>query len=251
MKIIKIQKKPSTTFTVEPISLLNTHRTPSLSRWYFSSKCKSGAGFTLIEIIVSIGIFSTVMLIGVGALLSVNDANRKARALRVVMDNINFAVEDMARKIRIGDEFLCTTDVDEINSNVRGDCPSGGDKLIFKFKKTRNASDAPVSVMYYIQNSNDKQWIANQLLERRGQRFAIKSDQDSLIDPDEVFPSFMTSPEEIYIEELKFFVVGSEDPNKQPRVTIVVSGIVNLLSEKLSTDFSIQTTVSQRKAGGN
>ena len=42
-------------------------------------------GFTLIELMVSITIFSIVMLISVGALLSIIDANRKDQSLKSVM----------------------------------------------------------------------------------------------------------------------------------------------------------------------
>lgn len=212
-------------------------------------KFESKRGFTLIEIIVSIGIFSAVMLIGIGALLSVNDANKKARAMRVVMDNINFAVEDMARKIRIGGEYLCTTDENEINLNVSKDCAgSGGDKLVFKFQKSRN--QAPGKVMYYLQTDGKRQWIESQTISRTGERFVIKP-MNSPIGPGEATPAFITSPEEILIEKLRFYVVGANDSRKQPRITIVVSGKVNIESEKLSTDFHIQTTVSQRRAGSS
>jgi prepilin-type N-terminal cleavage/methylation domain-containing protein len=66
-------------------------------------------GFTLIEMIVSVAIFATVVLIAVGALLSIIDVNRKANELRVVMENLNFAIESIARDVRTGTEYGCVS----------------------------------------------------------------------------------------------------------------------------------------------
>ncbi|NTV44544.1 MAG: prepilin-type N-terminal cleavage/methylation domain-containing protein [Candidatus Yonathbacteria bacterium] len=67
----------------------------------------SNGGFTLVEMIVAVAIFATVVLIAVGALLSIIDANKKANSLRVVMENLNFAVESIARDIRMGNGYSC------------------------------------------------------------------------------------------------------------------------------------------------
>ena len=80
-------------------------------------------GFTLIEMIVSVAIFSTVVLIAIGALLSIIAANRKANSLRVVMENLNFAVESIARDVRTGDGYEC--------GGTGGDC-SGADDISFE-----------------------------------------------------------------------------------------------------------------------
>ena len=47
---------------------------------------KKQAGFTLIEIIVSVAIFTVVMTVTMGALLTLNDSSRKAQALRTVIE---------------------------------------------------------------------------------------------------------------------------------------------------------------------
>jgi prepilin-type N-terminal cleavage/methylation domain-containing protein len=79
-------------------------------------------GFTLVEMIVAVAIFATVVLIAVGALLSIVSANRKANELRVVMENLNFAIESIARDIRTGEDYGCT--------GVSGDC-SASSRLTF------------------------------------------------------------------------------------------------------------------------
>src|SRR3989344_8697452 len=52
-------------------------------------------GFTLVEMIVAIALFSIVMVVSVGALLALVTANRKAQALQSVMNNLNIALDGM------------------------------------------------------------------------------------------------------------------------------------------------------------
>ena len=56
-------------------------------------------GFTLIELMVSVTIFIIVMVIALGSLLSISEAERKAEQLKTVMNNLNFGLESMARAI--------------------------------------------------------------------------------------------------------------------------------------------------------
>ena len=58
-------------------------------------------GFTLVEIMVAIGIFVALVTVSMGALASIFDANRKSQSLKAIMTNLNFAVEVMAREIRV------------------------------------------------------------------------------------------------------------------------------------------------------
>ncbi len=69
------------------------------------SRFTSRAGFTLIELMVASSIFIIVMVISIGAVLSVVDANRKAQSLNDVMTNLNFAIESMTRDLREGSNY--------------------------------------------------------------------------------------------------------------------------------------------------
>src|SRR3990167_4918000 len=68
---------------------------------------RTNAGFTLVEMIVAVGLFSLVMLVSVGALLALTGANRKAQALQSVMNNLNIALDGMVRSIRMGSNYSC------------------------------------------------------------------------------------------------------------------------------------------------
>lgn len=73
---------------------------------FFSRKNKLGErGFTIIEVMVSLAIFTTVMTIAAGSILSIVDANRKSQAVKNIVDNLNFALDDMVRNIRVGSGY--------------------------------------------------------------------------------------------------------------------------------------------------
>ena len=62
-------------------------------------------GFTLLEMIVSLWVFSTVMLISTSAFLSLISVERRAAALVNIQDNLRFALEVMAKEIRTGTNY--------------------------------------------------------------------------------------------------------------------------------------------------
>lgn len=51
---------------------------------------------------VSIAIFAIVMTMSMGALLNIIDINKKSQSVKTIMDNLDFALEEMARDIRFG-----------------------------------------------------------------------------------------------------------------------------------------------------
>ena len=68
---------------------------------------KNKRGFTLIEIMVSLGIFAIVALVAVGAFLKIIDANKQSQSLQTAMNNTNFALESMVREMRVGKNYTC------------------------------------------------------------------------------------------------------------------------------------------------
>ena len=58
-------------------------------------------GFTLLEMTVSMGIFSIVMIVTIGAFLLTIKAQRVALAEKAVAENVSFAMEFMSRQMRV------------------------------------------------------------------------------------------------------------------------------------------------------
>jgi prepilin-type N-terminal cleavage/methylation domain-containing protein len=65
-------------------------------------------GFTLIEMIVAVGIFAITMVVCLAAFVNINDFQKKAESLREINDNLNFSLETMMREIRSGSSYSPT-----------------------------------------------------------------------------------------------------------------------------------------------
>ena len=63
---------------------------------------KSKSGFTLIEIMVAVSIFVIVAFIVTSTLLTILDAGRRANKIRLIIDNMNFALDSMTVKMKFG-----------------------------------------------------------------------------------------------------------------------------------------------------
>ncbi len=168
----------------------------------------SSRGFTLVEMIVAVFLFSIVMVVAVGALVSIVQANRKAQSVKSVMNNLNFSLESMTRAIRTGTAYDCP-----------GSCQTAGsDSFSFLDKDGRN-------ITYSYGKNGDT-----------GQIFRAIGTADA---------QALTAPE-VKIDSLQFYLRGeSAADDVQPRVLIVVKGTAGP-DDKTRTEFSLQTLVTQR-----
>ncbi len=185
--------------------------------------CINVKAFTLIEVLVSVSIFSMVMLISTGAVFSIVEANKKTHSLKSVMTNLNFALESMMREIRVGRSYSC---------NGGGDCEVlGGTRFRFKSNRDINGSggyDASDQMEYAFDAVNGS--ITRQIL---------GGGPNGNVTPVRITAS------EIVIESMKFYVLGTGTTDqKQPKVVITVQGYSGTGSTR--SDFNIQTTVTQR-----
>ena len=81
----------------------------------------SQKGFTLVEMIVSLAIFTVVAVVAVGALLKITDANRKSQTLKTAINNLNFALESMSREMRVGANYAVGANINEVGFNALND----------------------------------------------------------------------------------------------------------------------------------
>jgi prepilin-type N-terminal cleavage/methylation domain-containing protein len=185
-------------------------------------------GFTLVEMIVSVALFSIVILVCVGSLLALVGANRKVHALQSVLNNLNVSMDGMVRGIRMGSKYdasgQCT------GGNTGGgprDCTGGGKQFAFM---PYGSPSGTLPTVYRLNTTSHR-------LERQ-------------INGGTFTP--ITSSE-ITIEDMNFYLVGSNrcygestcDLN-QPKVVIVIKGTAPVASARSKSTFHIQVTAVQR-----
>lgn len=191
---------------------------------------KKEKGFTLVEMMVAISVFSIVMVTAMSALLSVIDANSKARAVKTVVNNISFALEGISRDMRVGTDYICGNTISDIKDITIGtNCNNGGS--IIKYRSVRADTVGNKNKFAYYKFDSAKKQIF-ECLEKGG---VICSD-DSLF-------TEITSKDAI-ISKAVFYVLGANSSITQPRVLITVKGTAGTKA-KIVTEFDLQTTVSQ------
>lgn len=180
-------------------------------------------GFTLVEVLVATFIFTSIMMVSMSSLMATMSASRKARALRIAMDNVNFAMESMARSIRMGNYYYCDDNVENVmlegNKEEIKDCPPfGKNKIAFLADELSDTT----KTAYY---------LSGESLFRRN---AGQTDGVSV------------TSSEIKVKELRFIVEGAPiEDNIQPRVYIIMRGVVIAGGEEHS--FALQTLASRRR----
>ena len=192
-------------------------------------------GFTLVEMLVSVGLFSLVMLMATGSVLTIVNANKKSHSLNSVMTNLNFALESMSREIRVGIDFAC---LNASGSAVAGDgdivgvndCTNGN--VGFRFTSNKDYDEDGLSdVVEYSYNSGDGRIYQ--------EHFCINNNPGCNSSPVAI------TAEEINIEHMRFYVIGTgAGDGLQPRVLITIKGKVG--EGDTASVFNIQTTASQR-----
>lgn len=181
-------------------------------------------GFTLVELIVSVGLFAIVMLVSVGALLALTGANRKAQALQSVMNNLNIALDGMVRSIRMGSNYHCGAGA-FIGSGNLDDCPNGNTVFVFK------PFDGTPNQWGYLFDTDGSYCGQNRICKT--------------VDGGTQYVA-LTSPE-VTIDSMKFYVLGTTPGDTtQPKVVITVRGTAGAANMKTTTTFSIQATAVQR-----
>jgi prepilin-type N-terminal cleavage/methylation domain-containing protein len=195
---------------------------------FSTNKKENNSGFTLIEVMISIGLFTVIMIIGITAILGVNNTYRKSRSMRSAIDNLSFTMEDMARNMRLGTRYRCLNSYDDALSSVVEN-PLDGNQcagIAFEPFSSPTPGDAGDQVIYYIDSEQES---------------IFKSLTGDLSD------SFPMNSVDLKIDSARsvFSVFGSSvNDSIQPSVLIRIAGTAS--SGQNSTEFNLQTTVSQR-----
>ncbi|HAE36628.1 MAG: hypothetical protein UR85_C0004G0034 [Candidatus Nomurabacteria bacterium GW2011_GWF2_35_66] len=193
---------------------------------------KNKEGFTLIELMVATSLFTIVMLMGVGALVTSSNSSKSAQKLRIAVDNVNLAMETMTRELRTGTHFYCGGNM---TPYFVGDCPAGTFGDIITFNPQQVGVNPPSRVGYYL-----KKRVVNGV------------DQGTFtLQRCEVFATNCSDivSSNVNVTKLKFYVKGSELPPTdtiQPSVEILMNGVVKIKGKEVP--FTLQSMATQRSS---
>lgn len=205
-------------------------------KYFFEIKVnKKIKGFTLVELLVVISLFTTVMMVALGALFSAQAVNTKLQQTQVILDGVNLAMEEMVRDMRYGTVIYCTSSLPQFVPD-RQSCPypNGNTVLIFK----------PASALTSNNSTNDRvaYFLSNGSIYRQSFPEGVASNPVQITTTD------------VSIESIKFYVKGAESTTSgtpdylQPVITFSIFGITKPTQPHIDpVRFSTQTTVSSRK----
>jgi prepilin-type N-terminal cleavage/methylation domain-containing protein len=187
------------------------------------------AGFTIIEVMIAMSIFTVIVTIGIGAVLDSITQHHVAQDRRTVMDNLNFIMEDMARNMRLGSAPSCgvPTVLDPDGYVIPHSCAKPFDPMEAHNTISFNAQDGTVFT-YTISPPTAPE--PNRIFKQKG------TDAPQVITPPEVEMDWANSG---------FTVRGAEaGDGAQPTVVIRLSGTVTY--KNTTSKFAIQTSVTLR-----
>jgi len=178
-------------------------------------------GFTLIEIMVSIAIFTIIITTGIGALVSVLNSYKVSQSEKKVHDSLNYTLESMTREIRLGKDYYAGADSD---GSDQGSIQDGTNVDSLGL----NTADGRGYVVYYLDNEV-------LMIRRSGATPAALNGVQALTDSDQ-----------ISISNVRFTVIGTDPLSNadyiQPLVWLQVQATA-VGEEKKTT---VQSLVSQR-----
>ena len=204
---------------------------------YFVPSQKSTAGFTIIEMLVALALFTIVITIAVGAFLSLISGSSSLQGEQAVMSSLSFAMDTMTREIRTGTNYYCKNDAgsNQMTLDETRNCSTGSPEFSFvEAGSSLSSGSGSERISYsYVDDPNDssRKTIVRQLGDNNN------SPQESILSSDTKL---------IYAQ---FFVTGA-DPLRtgsdvaQPTVTIVVKAQDPADSSKT---YTLETTVTQRQ----
>lgn len=227
------------------------------SRHAYRNRTASGsgkaAGFTLVEMMVSVGLFAVVMLLSTAVIFGVINGNRKSQTINSVVNNLNFSIESMIRDIKTGYWYQC--------ADYYGDgFESFNDLLAFKQRyidlgNPYACSGSPRQSITFISTLTGTPRIVEYYFEAGnstnvGRIFKVTYDAVS----GGPISSLLTTPD-IDILDLSFYINNPRPANlvpdksvaTQPDVFVTANGNVKVGNKDTDVSaFSIQTYISQR-----
>ena len=178
-------------------------------------------GFSLVEMLVSVALFSVVMIIAIGIIMTILNANNHVRATSIAMANIDAVMEKIFREASVGSYYHCGT-IGNIDDAFN--CPGGDPLTAFVFEGVGGDETSSDNQIIYRLNS-DSSFL--EMSRDGGANYERLTDGNTIID------------------EFNVNVLGNVDDTKQPAVFIDMRGYIKKGVDSKTT-FALQTMISER-----
>jgi len=194
-------------------------------------------GFTLVEMIVSLALFSVVATVSLGALIKIVSANKKAQTLHATITNLNFALETMSREMRVGAKYDCYDFTDPVGPESRNtlvSCSLGDNYQQITFESSKELPYGATTCHPIIAYR-----FANELTRVLTIEKAEQQACGDVLDETKFVP--LISLEDVVISDVGISVTNDQ----YPLAFIKISGYAGV-RERERSDFTVQTAISAR-----
>ncbi len=183
---------------------------------------------------VAVALFMVVMVVALGALLTLSQSDLKAEVLKSAINNLNFSLDSMSRAIRTGTNYHCGGTFGTVTT-IPQDCINGSNYLSF------TTSGGIVVAYSFVPSGQCPAGYIGGCIERQVPSISLT-------------PSPLTSPDVNVANSSMFYVIGSCSASGtggcapdtiQPRVIMLIHGSVPVSSTQTSS-FNLQASVTQR-----
>lgn len=201
-------------------------------------------GFTLIEMIVALAVFSVVVTIAVGALLALISTNEQLQSEQSVMTNLSFALDSMAREIRTGTNYYCDAQ-NNANNNMfdsSWDLEANLDQDVDDCPAGRPVGNNRYQGISFIEGGDS-------ITAGLGQRITYYHDEDAGTIYRRVGnggPETIVSSG-IYITDAEFYVSGTDVlPGEESQASVTIYIEAKESADATGEPHRIQTSITQR-----
>ena len=167
-------------------------------------------GFTLIELIISVGLFAIISTLAAGGYLITIAAARHAEVETAAVDNLSFAFETMMRIVRTGSGYLCNGSTNPCNPGSTFTV-TGADGNTYVFAASGGAITEQITAP-----------------------------------PASVQPATAITDPAVAVSAFNIYMIGAGASDGQTHVTFVITGIINNVDIGKQIPFTLETGATTR-----
>jgi len=196
-------------------------------------------GFTLIEMLVTVGLFAIIITIAVGGFVNAERTQRQVSSLISAQSNVSLALEQMSREIRTGYLFCHDPGVSTYSSRCNDDAQNLPTSTL-PFCTVASSSD-PGSPVWTCPSLDFRDAEGNEI-NYSWNDGALTENINSSTQPQSI------TGNTVYVKYLKFQLFGqTEGDHWPPRITISLGIAASSTDPAVANDvFNLETTVSAR-----